>query len=286
MTTSSPARATSEPTRAAVQRAASVGRTLRAVAVIFGGPLLLNLFMGMGAVGSIVDLLLARPLRHRAAIVRRLMGLGALTAWLYTLVWRPWSLRWGATDEEVERLLPGDELAPHPVWRCTRAVTINAPAEAVWPWLAQIGQGRGGFYSYDWMENLAGLDIHSAERILPELQAPRVGDFIPAAPSAAKTGMGWTVVAVQPGRALVLRAGPPNQALAPATDVPFVSTWAFVVEPRNARTSRLLVRGRLAARPRLLAVAVLALLELPYFIMERRMLLGIKARAERSAGAA
>jgi hypothetical protein len=286
MATGSSEQAVHAPGRAAARSAAGAAKALRAVAVIFGGPLLLNLLMGAGVVGSIVDPLLPRPAPHRPAIVRRLMSLGALTAWVYTLVLRPWSLRWGATDEEVDRVLPGDELVPHPVWRSTRAVTIAAPAEVVWPWLAQIGQGRGGFYSYDWLENLAGLDIHSADRILPALQAPRLGDFIPAAPGAAKTGMGWTVVAVQPGRALVLRAGPPNQALAPAADVPFVSTWAFVVEPRDEGSARLLARGLIAARSRLLALAGMAMMELPYFIMERRMLLGIKARAERSVSAA
>jgi hypothetical protein len=286
MVTGSSEQAAHAPDRAAARPAASAAKALRAIAVIFGGPLLLNVFMGAGVVGSIVDPLLPRPIGRESTIIRRFMGLGALTAWIYTLVLRPWSLRWGATDEEVDRPLPGDELVPHPVWRCTRAVTISAPAEAIWPWLVQIGQGRGGFYSYDWLENLAGMDIHSADRILPELQAPRLGDFIPGAPGAAKTGMGWTVVAVQPGRALVLRAGPPNQALAPVADVPFVSTWAFVVEPRDEGTSRLLARGRVTARSRLLALAGMAMMELPYFIMERRMLLGIKARAERSAGAA
>lgn len=263
------------------QRVTGAGRALRALTVIFGGPLLLNLFMVAGVAGSILALL-RRPTRSEPVVVRRLLGLGALLAWVYTLAVRPWFLRWGATDEEVYRPLPGDELTPHPVWCATRAVTINAPAAAVWPWLVQIGRGRGGFYSYDWLENLAGLAIHSTDRILPEYQTLHTGDFIAAAPGTAEAGMGWTVVDVEPGRALVLRTGPPAQAARAAARV--VSTWVFVIEPRDEHSSRLLARGRLAARPRLLAMAVMALLELPYFIMERRMLLGIKARAERSAG--
>ena len=85
------------------------------------------------------------------------------------------SLRWGATDEELVATLPGDELVPHPDLTTTRAVTVNARAADVWPWIAQLGQGRGGFYSYDALENLVGCDIHSADRIVPAWQGVAVG---------------------------------------------------------------------------------------------------------------
>ena len=81
-----------------------------------------------------------------------------------------WAAMTRATPAEKQRRLPGDELVPEPMWQATRATTIGAPPEAVWPWLVQMGQGRGGFYSYDWVENLGGLDIHSADEIIPELQ--------------------------------------------------------------------------------------------------------------------
>ena len=89
-------------------------------------------------------------------------------------VLRPWYNRWGATEADVARSLPGDELVPAPMLGYTRAITIQAPVEQVWPWLAQMGQGRGGLYSYDRLENLAGCKIHSVDHILPELQNPHL----------------------------------------------------------------------------------------------------------------
>ncbi len=161
-------------------------------------------------------------------------------------------MRWGATDVEVGKPLPGDELVPHPVMASTRAVTINAPAEAIWPWLVQIGVGRGGWYSYDWLENLAGLHIHSAERIHPEWQDLQVGDIVPMDPE----GYGATVVAIEPNRALVME-----------------NYGAFVLEAIDATTTRLIVRMRVPGGwP---AAMHLLLVEIPHFIMERRMLLGI-----------
>jgi hypothetical protein len=102
-------------------------------------------------------------------------GLLAGLPWAYYPLVRPWLLRWGATDDEVRRALPGDETVHEPAMVTTRAITIDASPDAVWSRVAQIGQGRGGFYSYDWLENVAGCDIHSAERIVPELQQPQVG---------------------------------------------------------------------------------------------------------------
>src|SRR5438270_6783401 len=95
------------------------------------------------------------------------MAAGAATITALSLAMRLWFLNWGATDEEVARDWPGDEMAPAAASVATRAITIHAPAEAVWPWIDQIGQERGGFYSYSWLENLFGARIHNADRILP-----------------------------------------------------------------------------------------------------------------------
>jgi len=97
---------------------------------------------------------------------------------------RPWYSRWGATDEEVNRSLPGREFAPHPKGGYTQAITIPAPTEEVWPWVVQIGQGRGGFYSYDFLENLVGCDIHSVDRIVPQFQNFEPGEGLRLFPEA------------------------------------------------------------------------------------------------------
>ena len=112
-----------------------------------------------------------------------LAGLAAAAAAAcYVLAVRPRLLRWGASTQEAAGPLPGDELVPTPRMQSTRAVTIHAPAADVWPWLVQLGAGRGGMYSYDLLENAAGLGIHSADRILPEHQRLDVGDVIPLGP--------------------------------------------------------------------------------------------------------
>jgi DNA-binding NarL/FixJ family response regulator len=168
----------------------------------------------------------ARPRRGPARLLRALTVLGAAFPWLYFLAVRPWHRRWGATDDELLMALPGDELVPEPGYQHTRAVTIQAPAGAVWPWLAQIGQGRGGFYSYDWLENLAGCDIHSADRVHPEWQDVKPGDAL-----AIMRGWGTKLAAVEPGRALVIQG------------------WGtYAVRPIDAHTSRLTARA-LALRP-------------------------------------
>jgi hypothetical protein len=172
----------------------------------------------------------------------------------------------GASDEEVRRPLPGDDLVPEPAAQSTRAVTIHAPAAEVWKWLVQIGQGRGGFYSYDWLENLAGIEVRSAGRVDPAWQSLAVGDLVRAAPERTIPDAGWTVAALEPERALVLRG------------------WgAFVLDPIDPHTTRLIARSRMPGRPAWLAALKNAMTwELPHFIMERKMLLGIKARAERA----
>jgi hypothetical protein len=143
-------------------------------------------------------------------------------------------------------------------------------ADQVWPWIAQLGQGRGGFYSYDALENLVGCDIHSADRVVPEWQDLKVGDQVKLAP---EVGVGVTVV--EPGRALMLRGGVPMGAVPP----PYDFTWAFVLREQPDGTTRLLVRERYAYTQRwapflVEPVAVVA------FVMSQRMLRGIRDRAE------
>jgi len=115
--------------------------------------------------------------------------------------------------------LPGDDLMPRADLTATRAITVHAAPERVWPWLAQLGQGRGGFYTYDFLENLVGLDMHSADKIIPEWQDIEVGDEVRLYPKG-----GMVAEVVQPDRALVLRGGMPLGA----ASAPFDFSWAFV----------------------------------------------------------
>ena len=119
-----------------------------------------------------------------------LASTGAVVAYMRFL--RPWQLRWGATDAEVGRTMPGDEDVPHPTFNATRAVSVAATPEQIWPWLVQIGLGRAGWYSYDWLDNLGR---HSAERILPEFQHLTIGDVIPLSPDGKQ---GQRVKAFEP----------------------------------------------------------------------------------------
>jgi hypothetical protein len=206
---------------------------------------------------------------------RRAAAAGAAitgSAAAYLLVGRPWQLGWGTTDEERGATLAGDDLLPNPDLVATRAITVQPPAEQVWPWIAQLGQGRGGFYSYDALENLVGCDIHSADRVVPQWQDLKVGDQVKLHP---EVGLG--VVVVEPGRAVVLRGGVPMGAAPP----PYDFTWAFVLQERPEGTTRLLVRERYAYTQRwapLLVEPVAAV----SFVMSQRMLRGIRDRAERA----
>jgi hypothetical protein len=187
--------------------------------------------------------------------------------------------RWGAGDAEVAASLPGDDLVPAPVLGYTRAVTIDATVADVWPWLAQIGQGRGGLYSYDGLENLVGCRIHSAETVLEDHQDVRPGDVIRLGPDGYPS---FRVHRVElPTTLVLLSAGPEatHRTVAAAGDGPVV-TWQWVLRPIDAGgRTRLVVRQRLSCPPsqRLMWRVV----EPIGFVMERRMLRGIKRRAER-----
>lgn len=187
----------------------------------------------------------------------------------YFLLIRPWHSHWGATRKEAQEPLPGDEFVPHPTGGATHAITINAPVRDVWPWLAQMGQDKGGFYSYTWLENLAGCHMRNADAVMPQYQHIAVGDKVWLHPEAPP----MTVEMVQPNHAIVLGS---------STGEP--GAWSFYLKRINENTTRLLVRCRWQTKPRLLnRLGALAVLEPAHFIMERKMLVGIKERAERLA---
>jgi hypothetical protein len=194
----------------------------------------------------------------------------AIATAAYILVARRRQLRWGATDEESEGPLPGDNLIENADLIATRAITIRASAEQVWPWIAQLGQGRGGFYSYDFLENLVGCDIHSADRIVPEWQDVVGGDEVRFAPA-----VGLAVASLEQGRSLVLRGGVPIGNTTP----PYDFTWAFVLRDEPDKTTRLLVRERYAYT-RAWARLIVEPTEVLSFVMSQKMLRGIKERAE------
>jgi len=161
--------------------------------------------------------------------------------------------------------MPGDSLLPEPDVLATRAVTVNAPASAIWPWLVQMGSGRGGVYTYDWIENLFGLDMHSINEIRPEFQDRKVGDQ----ERLGKSGPVMRVEVLDPERAMVLASDDGNWV------------WAFGLYPADNRT-RLVSRNRIRAPGASLPQRALQTLvmEPGSLIMERKMLLGIKERAE------
>ena len=182
--------------------------------------------------------------------------------------WRPWCVSWGATRDEAAGPLPGDKLLPDADIVTTRAVWVDAQPAAIWPWLVQMGPGRGGAYTYDWIENLLGLGMHSADRILPQFQDLKVGD----AQRLGARGPLLRVAAHDQEQALVLRSDDGNWV------------WAFSVRPA-AHGARLISRNRIATAGagRLARAMYTYLMEPGSLIMERKMLLGIKHRAERLA---
>jgi len=187
------------------------------------------------------------------------------------LLVRDRQLRWGATDEEVAAAIPGDDLLPAPDLTSTRAVTIAVDAADVWPWLVQLGQGRGGFYTYDGIENVIGrCDIHSADLIVAEWQQVTVGDQVRLHPEVA-----LAVAVVEPGRALVLRGGVPMGKAA----APYDFTWAFVLRDEPDGSTRLVVRERYACTRRSVRL-MLEAIEVVSFVMSQKMLRGIRDRAE------
>jgi hypothetical protein len=201
---------------------------------------------------------------------KRILGGVALAAGIwaisYPVLFRHRYLTWGATPDEVARVLPGDELLATADIVSTRAVTINAPPNAVWPWLVQMGSGRGGAYTYDWIENLFGLGMHSAIEILPHFQDVNVGDELQLGPNRPK----MRVEVMETERVFTVRF----------EDGTWV--WIFALFPDHKAT-RLVSRNRIATPNALLPTRLFNLLfmEPGSLVMERKMLLEIKKRAER-----
>jgi hypothetical protein len=225
--------------------------------------------------------------RSSTGLVLAGVAAGAAAAAGYAWVIRPWTLRWGATRGEVQMALPGDDLVGFPKINSTHAITIQARPSDVWPWLVQLGQGRGGFYSYDWIENMMGLDIHTTDRVLREYQDIKAGDIVPLAPN----GFGIPVAFVQPEEMLVLhgdtRQGTEGIQL-PLRPGDFMAvSWGFYLFERLDAATRLVARWRADWAPTVQnTLFYRAFLEPGAFLMERKMLLGIKERAERPALAA
>lgn len=197
------------------------------------------------------------------------MAAAGLSAGYHTHV-RPWMYSWGADPTEVDAELPGDELVTAGATRTTRAVTIDAAPGEVWPWLAQIGEGRGGFYSYAWLERVVGANIHNADRVHPEWQELHVGDTVWLArrfgPRARQV-----VAAVVENEYLVLVSPPDFDRLGRGEKAS--GAWVFAIR-KDDGWSRLLVRGSGGAVGK-------PWFDIPHFVMEQKMMRGIRERAEK-----
>lgn len=208
-----------------------------------------GVLIGLGASAAALSLN-ARPSKRRATrVLQRLSVLGAGFSWVNLFLIRPWQLQWGATWEEVHRSMRGDGLVPHPFMEATRALSIEAPPSAVWPWVVQMG-------------------APSAERILPELQHLKVGDVVLTGPSG-----GFTVEGLEPERFLELVIRDRGR--------PIISS-VLLLEPLGVRRTRLVSRIRM--RPSLRPEALLLYLAMDFgeLLMMRKMMRGIKERAERN----
>jgi hypothetical protein len=188
---------------------------------------------------------------------------------LYRGRFRPWMYNWGAREDEVTASLPGDELVSAHTPRTTRAVTVDAPIDDVWPWLAQIGEDRGGFYSYSWLERAAGADIHNANTIHPEWQNVRVGDTVWLARRYGEVAR-QVVAAVEPSSHLVLMSPDDFQRVRRGDRAS--GSWGFYLREQDGWT-RIVVRGSGGA------VGHTAF-DIAHFLMEQKMMRGIRHRAE------
>jgi hypothetical protein len=228
----------------------------------------------------------ARPAHSNAAdVAEGAIGAAGLLFDLATPFLRGVRGHWGLSREDAARTYPGDELVPEPRWQWTHAVDIAAPAENVWPWVAQLGQDKAGFYSYQALENLVGCEIHNANRVHEEWSSPHAGDALRLHPKAPAL----TVHDVQPPERLLVSAGlDPETGKAPSGSSRrrYVAvTWLFRLEPLPGGHTRLISRYRCACSGDLATRLAYGpyIAESVGFVMDRRMLLGIKQRAERPA---
>ena len=193
----------------------------------------------------------------------------AVIAVIVTILLTPWMDHWGATDAEVAATYPGDELVPQPASFVNRAVTIDAKPEQIYPWIVQLGAGKGGMYSYSWFEtNLLRCELINADRIHEEWQGLKVGDLVKMCP----TDFGpppYIVGRIEPNQAIVMGHQDNGK---------WVDLWQFVLVPQADGATRLILRTRTMA-----VGGFWDLIHPGIFIMERGMLLGIKERAENMA---
>lgn len=206
--------------------------------------------------------------KWRSFVGAAAVGAGAAAVAGYMGLVRRWHLRWGATDDEIAREMPLDAEVAEPTYVTNRAITIRARPEEIWPWLAQMGElPRGGFYSYLAVERLLRMQVENADRILPEFPNPKVGEALD------RTGT-MLVKAIEPNEYLVLGPSPmPDLAV----------TWALALYPTVNGWTRLVSRCRARLPRGSKGLFWLAILDPGQFLMERKMLLEIKKRAESHA---
>lgn len=195
---------------------------------------------------------------------------------------RGWRMSWGSTTKEIRQPLPGDEMSPHPKFVATRGITIHAPAEQVWQWVAQLGCKRGGWYSYDLLDNGGAPSV---DRIVLEWQSLKVGDALPMTPDGK---MSMPIRQIEPGRAIVMggtldpKTGKDADIHDPNLREYFSWVITYALDPLDAKTTRLVGRNRADWNPSLMnRIAFGLFVEAISFVMERKMMLGIKARAEK-----
>jgi hypothetical protein len=196
-----------------------------------------------------------------AGSVARFVAVGGAIGLAYMRLVRPWQLGWGATEEERERVLPGDGLVEAPTLDATRAITIRAQPSDIWPWLAQVGVNRAGWYSYDLLDNLGRP---SAREIIPELQDIKVGDIMPMSPDGRH---GIRVHALDPPCSMIW--GTPGD-----------TSWVWLLDPQPDGTTRLITRVRSRYRWLSPSIAFSMLLEFADIWMMRRMLLNLREGVE------
>jgi len=201
-------------------------------------------------------------------VIEGIGGAFRMAGAVLTPFWPFWR-DWGATPEERKKALPGDEIVPHPRGGYTQAITIDKPCDQVWPWVAQVGQDLGGYYSYEFLENLVGCDIHSADRIVPEYQRTDTSRGLIMYPSAPAI----PVHSIQPGKYIVY-----GGQMDPNTPV----SWLFYLDECSENKTRLISRWLFDFKPTFAFKIIYRGFLLPIAaVMQRKMLLGIKKQASR-----